>query len=301
MIRLWLKFASLCLVAAPAYAAVDCHVGQRIIQIHTALVHLQSNPPRWVAIDNLHFLQTEVARTNDATVSAAFAELDDAYTFVVLRDFMQRLSETTQMNTNGPRRLISELQSPEWRATLDRVDERLKSLPCGAQGKGDTGADTGRDVPTEDITDETQEVQRYGIDRLAEKMAIGTALMVATGGLALWVLPILRRRKHLKVRRAKRFTVAIETTFKTDTTDTRAEIVNLSCTGAKFRYWADAPIEVRTQGSLQVADQSVAGNVVWSNNLYAGLQFAAPMPVDLVRQLANAPRFDALGRALGKK
>lgn len=283
---------ALCAAAAPASARVDCVAVSRIERVHATLLRLKSQRGANTLTANVTLLDADLATLSLREVDRALGPHVDAISRERILTFIAEAQRLRPLIAKGQgTQVAAAVQSINWVQTLKDADRAFGELPCGPQAIDGMQNNEGRRVVTDELTDLAPAQPLFVVKNLAQKILFVISAAVAAGGATYFLAPVIKRRKLLQRRRAKRFAIKYYTHVGFSGGRMKVKVLNLSCTGAKVQYREDRQLRLGQRLLLSLEDQKVDATVVWTNTLYFGLKFAQPTPIALVRRLAKTYQF----------
>jgi hypothetical protein len=285
-----------------ARADVDCHVVDRIERINRTIGYLRSDPVSERAPYNQIILISDLAALSARAASHALKDHSSQTDITDLVILISMAQETTKdIHEKSIFEFAISLRTDQWTTTVRNATIALSHMPCGdIQGRL-AGDAEGREIDNVKVDKDTFVVKERVIEKPV-RTAILSILAIATTAIAthqatLW----LRNRALLSRRRSKRFATQIASHLAVDGGVYEAEVLDLSCRGAKVRYWHTEAIKPDARVGIRLDDEWRMGTLAWVNKLFIGIRFEKRLRIPLVRKLAEAPLIDGLGRLKPKK
>lgn len=302
-VRLFVFIVSVALSSGTALRAeVDCDIVARIERAHGAIWNLRSNPNSQHGPSNLAILVNALRGLNVDAVQATLADHYSPQEANDLTNFVQLTKAATpRIRETSLSQFTASLHTTQWNNAVDRAEVALRHMPCGTAHTGTHGDAEGRELPGETTDAADVDRQYKTVEDPVEKAAGFIGLLIVLVWAARHLLTWFRRRAVIKRRQSKRFATSIQTHLIINARIFEAEIVDLSCHGAKVRYWHGTELDSNEPASVMLNDEQVYGSGAWSNPLYFAIKFDQPLPIPMVRELADVSSVDGLGRPKVKK
>lgn len=283
--------------ATPATADVDCTVVERLARIHGVISNLRSNPTGPYAANNLAVLHHHLGTIDARDVQRALKDntnqshTDDLQRFAELAMSAGQRIATTSLDT-----FTKSLRIPEWDMTMDAAQAALQSMPCGVTNAQSPGDAIGRELQSHRPESSAFDQPSVPTEKVKETVYGFLFLLVVALLIGRPITRLVNTRLRMRRRRSKRFPTQIDTNLAVAGEVFEANVVDLSCEGAKVRYWHDQEITSSEIATIELRGETYEGIRAWSNPLFFGLRFTHPLPIDLVRELSDETGVDGLGR-----
>ena len=269
----------------------------RIARIQTTVENLRSNPMGPFAPNNLAVLLSDLRQIDTGDTRKALDGHTHAEDVTNLQDFigLAKIAQTL-IATSTLHEFTLSLRTPVWDSMMDRVSVSMSRMPCGVSVSRTPGDTEGRELQGTQAEPATVTQDDTPIENV-EEIAFGT-LIAAVIALIIgrYATRLIQQKLILRRRRSKRFTVHIDTVLHVNGQTFNAEIIDISCEGAKLRYWHDTELDHDTVAGIELSGVTYEGHRAWSNPHYFGIRFTKPLAIKMVRDLVNANAVDGLGR-----
>lgn len=272
-----------------AYA--DCVIIHQIDNLHTIQSRLARNPDSALFITDIRQLR---AFSRGLSHRGALDAVDgNAFTgqgAEVVR-FLQNTQALLQRASLDDPDSVRPHFTPAVRSNLAAVRGHLRDLRCNDdQIAVETAQKAERRSSSNSDAEDLAEVAET-INALAEEVfqLRSLILFVVTMTIGAIVVPAIRRWRHLRMRRAKRHNATYQTRYIVGDRETGGMLIDINCHGTKLRHQADNPLAQGTAVEISVAENWVAGTVMWSNAHYSGVQFKSSIGLIDVETICAQP------------
>ena len=279
----------------PLFAAAqeDCDAILTLTQLQTALERVTAPGHRRVTAD-MTVVRRILLRADAANINYALRDHTLASQADAIADFLAVARTASDSFDAGQRnRTLNYLMSPEPRRIRITTGLMLRGYPCrGSSARVSTGLQQltlDAPSPLDPVT-------------FTRKQALATlGLSVALIPLCIYLirrqihrLALRRRRQRRHVVDIRAFLVASHRTQDIQNTQLweRAEVLDLSCEGAKIQHWSDLAPDGPAKITLMIDARAHPAAIIWANPHYAGIKFATKLDFRTRRKLVrdNPPR-----------
>ena len=284
------------------HAAVDCSAVNRIARIKTTIGHLRADPVSESAPYNQIILINDLAALSTRVATLALADhtdKTDTNRLIALVNMAQRSVEGISEKSIG--QFALSLRTDRWSAVLREATIALSHMPCGQINGQLPGDAEGREIDGKTVDRKEIAVKEPLVEKPLQTAVLSILMIVGIVFAGRQVIAWMRMRARLKKRQSKRFATQIDSHLAIDKNVYEAEVLDLNCHGAKVRYWHTSTVAIDQDAGIFLAGAWRMGAIAWSNKLYCGVRFDAPLPIPLVRDLADVSETDGLGRIIPKK
>ncbi|MEP3284863.1 MAG: hypothetical protein ABJO29_07055 [Yoonia sp.] len=248
-----------------------------------------------ILINDLAALSTRVAMI----ALAEHTDKTDTNRLIALVSMAQSSVEGISEKSIG--QFALSLRTDRWSAVLREATIALSHMPCGLINGRLPGDAEGREIDGKTVDRKEITVKEPLVEKPLQTAVLSILMIVGIVFAGRQVIAWMRMRARLKKRQSKRFATQIDSHLAIDKNVYEAEVLDLNCHGAKVRYWHTSTVAIDQDAGIFLAGAWRMGAIAWSNKLYCGVRFDAPLPIPLVRDLADVSETDGLGRIIPKK
>jgi hypothetical protein len=279
-------------------ADVDCSAVSRIERINQTIGYLRADPVSESARFNRAILVKDLAALS---TQAATRALQDHTNRNDVNQLLLLVSAAHSVNTNNSDKTVSQfalsLGTERWIAINAAARVALSHMPCGdIQGRL-AGDAEGREIDTRTVDRNKIAAQKYVVEKPVQTAILSIFLITGTAIAVRQMAAWLRYRAVLKKRRSKRFATQLDSYLLIEDTTVAAEVLDLSCHGAKVRYAHPETLEQTSTVGVVLDGSWRMGTLIWSNKHYLGVRFDKALPIPLVRTLAHVDQTGGRGRS----